>query len=128
MSSEELAKLAQGEIVFLNSDSSKTANESSLIEAAIVFSVSPEIAWKLISKTDDQPKYIDQCKDIKVISKSPGSAREVHSVGNMLITYNYGVIEHYLPESKCLYWTLDASYPKNDVIASNRLLATLPLR
>jgi ribosome-associated toxin RatA of RatAB toxin-antitoxin module len=90
-----------------------------LIEAAIMFSASSETTWKFISKTDDQPKYIDQCKAIKVIKKSPGKSFEVHTVGNWMATYTYGIIENYLPETLCIYWTLDTSYIENDLIALN---------
>lgn len=115
LSSEQLTKLASGEIVFISND--KGDSNNSLIEAAIVFSAPPETAWKLISKTDDQPLYIDDCKDITVINKSPAKAKEVHTVGNWLVTYNYGVIQNYSPESLCLYWMLDTSYSNNDLVA-----------
>jgi hypothetical protein len=119
LSPEQLTQLAKGDIVFLTADDGKHGAKNSLIEAALVFSVSPETTWKLISKTDDQPKYINQCKEIKTITKSPGKACEVHCVGNWMLTYNYGVRECYLPESNCLYWSLDSGYPKNDLIELN---------
>lgn len=117
LSSEQLANLSNGEIVFLNDGIEKAGIKNPLIEAAMVFSASPERTWKLISKTDDQPKYISQCKEIKVVKKSAAMACETHCVGNWLMSYNYGVIEKYFPENKCIYWILDTNYAKNDLIA-----------
>lgn len=112
-SAEQLVNLSNGNIVFHNADNSEDRN--SLIEASIVFDASPEKTWELISKTDDQPLYIQQCKSIKVINKTASKAFEVHCVGNWLATYTYGVIQNYLPEDMCVYWILDTSYSKNDL-------------
>jgi len=116
LSSVQLADLANGEIVFLNADN-KNDNKSSLIEAALVFSATPATTWKLISKTEDQPKYIDHCKEVKVKNRSSARASEVHRVGNSLLTFNYGVIQNYFPEKLCLSWMLDTSYPENDLVS-----------
>src|SRR4051812_25611268 len=66
LTSEQLVKLSKGEIVFLNSDASKSENSLSLVEAVLIFNTPPNLAWSLISKTDDQPKYIDGCLEVKV--------------------------------------------------------------
>jgi len=115
LSVEQLVKLYNGSILFLTTDPAKSGGTSSLTEAAVMFTVPPETAWKLISKTVDQPKYIDGCIEVKVIHTSPGTSYEVRKVGNFMVTYTYGVIQNFLPEKKCLYWSLDTTYAENDL-------------
>lgn len=115
LSTAQLVSLSKGDIVFLSPEKNKAGSKSALTEAAIVFSSSPEEAWKLISKTEDQAVYIDGCIEVKVLFKSPSKANEVHKVGNKLLSFTYGVIQNYLPESKCIYWTLDPGYLENDL-------------
>jgi len=111
LTSEQQEKLSKGEIVFASSDS----GESTLIEAVIIFNVTPETSWKLISKTEDQSLYLNESKEIEVISKTPEKAVEVHTAGVMFMKFVYGVMEYYHPHAMWLRWELDANYPENDL-------------
>lgn len=66
---EQKQKLAQGEII-LPESVVKTPGGKTLIEAALVFNKPPEEVWRLLSKTEDQVKYLDEVKKVTVIFKS----------------------------------------------------------
>lgn len=117
LSKEQKEMLSKEAITVWISDRTNANSKNSLIEAAIIFNNTPETTWKLISKTEDQPLYLDDCKEIKVISKSQDTAVEVHTSGNWLIKLVYGVIEYYNPKDYYLHWTLDTSHPDNGLAA-----------
>lgn len=68
ISAEQQKMLAEGKIVFSTQDKSK---ENSLIEAAIVFNQPIESAWSLLTKVDEQDKYLSEIKKISLVSKNP---------------------------------------------------------
>src|SRR6185436_1984714 len=55
------------------------------------------------------------CKEIKVIKTLPDKCIQVHTVGNWMATFTYGVIQKQEPQNQRLTWTLDSSYPNNDL-------------
>ena len=66
----EKKSLAAGEIV-LPENLIRTESGETMIEAALVFDRPPEDVWRLLSRTEDQVKYIDEVSKISVISKTP---------------------------------------------------------
>ncbi len=116
LSAAQQQEIAKGEVVLLNDGK---GDGNSLIEAALVFNAAPETTWKLLSRTEDQTNYIKECKEIKVISQSPTKAVQVHTVGNALANFTYGVLQYYDPANKYIHWSLDPGYKDNDLTALN---------
>lgn len=110
---DQKVKLVKDGIIAGFSDNNKKNEKNSFIEAAVIFNQSIEITWKLLSKTENQPLYLEESKEIKVVSKKDKVAVEVQTTGNWLIKLVYGVIEYHDPANYALHWTLDASHPNN---------------
>jgi hypothetical protein len=68
ISVEQQKELAGGKIIFSTTDKSK---ENSLIEAAIVFNQPVETTWNLLTRVDEQDKYLAEIKKIKLAGKNP---------------------------------------------------------
>jgi hypothetical protein len=68
ISIEQQKMLSEGKIVFSTKDKSK---ENSLIEAVIVFNQPVESTWSLLTKVEEQDKYLGEIKKIKLASKNP---------------------------------------------------------
>ncbi|MBF0121304.1 MAG: SRPBCC family protein [Desulfobacterales bacterium] len=115
LTEEHKKKLSNGDIIIITTtdNNQKSESRSALIEAAVVFNNKPQKAWELISKTEEQPKYIKECKEIKVVSKTSNQASEVHTVGALFFRVTYGVIQNYDPDHLYMHWILDKNYPKN---------------
>jgi hypothetical protein len=107
---EQLEELKKGRVVFHAAGSQK--GEASLIEAIIVFNKTPQEAWILLSKTEDQVKYIDECIHIRKISGREG--KEVHTIKVLFLTFQYGVLFEFQPEKFYFHWSLDTD-DKNDL-------------
>jgi hypothetical protein len=118
LTKEQKEKLTKEQIIVGFSDDKKEGDKTGLIEAIVIFNNTLETTWTLLSKTEDQSLYLNECKEIKVISKSVNKAVEVHTAGNWLITLVYGIIEYYDPATHSLHWTLDPSHPNNGIDAT----------
>ena len=68
ISAEQQKMLVEGKIAFSTQDKSK---ENSLIEAVIVFNQPIESTWSLLTKVDEQDKYLSEINKIKLASKNP---------------------------------------------------------
>jgi hypothetical protein len=68
ISAEQKKILSEGKIVFSTQDKSK---ENSLIEAVIVFNQPIDSTWSLLTRVDEQDKYLSEINKIKLASKNP---------------------------------------------------------
>ena len=68
ISAEQQKMLAEGKIIFSTQDKSK---ENSLIEAVVVFNQPIESTWSLLTKVDEQDKYLSEIKKLNLASKNP---------------------------------------------------------
>lgn len=104
-------ELAEGRIVFSTTDQSK---DSSLIEAAIVFNKRPEEVWGMISKTEDQIKYLKEIDQLKVVKKDEEKDAIWFKLKIAFIPISYQVNHSFVKERQYFFWSLDPSY-KNDL-------------
>ena len=109
LSDVQIWRLSRGEVI-LPKSVSKTPAGQTLIEAALVFERPPDEVWSLLSKTEDQHKYINEIKKVDVISKE--STRDlveltVRILGNSIV---YRQIHHYDEEALYFDWELDPSF------------------
>jgi len=109
LSDVQIWRLSRGEVI-LPKSVSKTPAGQTLIEAALVFDRPPDEVWSLLSKTEDQHKYINEIKKVDVISKE--STRDlveltVRILGNSIV---YRQIHHYDEEALYFDWELDPSF------------------
>jgi hypothetical protein len=104
-------ELSEGKIVFSTTDKSK---DSSLIEAAIVFNKSPEEVWDLLSKTEDQIKYLKEINKLRIIERNNNLDTMWFQLRIMLIPIKYQINHHYNKDNLYFYWGMDPSY-KNDL-------------
>ncbi|MBP7583800.1 MAG: SRPBCC family protein [Spirochaetes bacterium] len=102
-------QLAAGKIVFATVGSI-AKSDSELIYAAIVFNRPVEETWKLISRTEDQNKYLSSIDDLKIIRKGGPTDNIEFSVSAGPFTKTYRVIHRFSPEKKGFEWGLDPTF------------------
>jgi len=113
LSLEKKQKLAQGKII-LPESAVKTPEGKTLIEAALVFDKPPEEVWRLLSKTEDQAKYIDEVKKLTVIFKSPAEDNLELTIKVLMKTVVYRQIHRFDKKNLYFHWSLDAGF-KSDL-------------
>lgn len=106
-------ELSEGKTVFSTTDDSK---DSSLIEAAIVFNKKPEEVWNMISKTEEQIKYLKEINKLKLIDKKGNRDTIWFQLKIAFIPITYQVNHTFEKEHLYFYWSMDPSY-KNDLKA-----------
>ncbi len=113
LSTEQKKQLEAGKIVFATVGSVSTS-ESELIYAAIVFNQPIEETWRLISRTEDQIKYLSDIDELKIIHKGGASDKIQFTVSAGPFSKTYRVIHRFSPEKKGFEWGLDPSF-NNDL-------------
>ena len=106
LTAEQLKELKKGNVVFYATGSQ--IETASRVKATIIFNKTPQESWDLLSKTEDQVKYLDECIDVRKISEIDG--REVHTIKVFLLTFRYGVRFEFHPEDLKFKWELDPSF------------------
>jgi hypothetical protein len=111
LTADQKKALSQGEIVFATT---KAAGGKELIEAAIVFDKTPKETWALLTQTEKQSRYLDECDNIKVVKRTATESKEVHTVKVAFFTIVYGVLFKFQESEMYFHWWLDPSR-KNDL-------------
>jgi len=110
---QQLAALEAGKVIFSAKD--KFAGEkNALIEAAIIFDKSPEEVFSILYHTEDQVKYLEKIKNIKIVKKenAEDNLEFLLKVAWVDIVYR---AKHYFDKDKhYIHWELDKSF-KNDL-------------
>jgi hypothetical protein len=109
LSDVQIWRVSRGEVV-LPKSVRKTPAGQTLIEAALVFDRPPEEAWQLLSKTEDQHKYIKEIKKVEAISKE--STRDLLELTVRILgkTIVYRQVHHYDADALYFCWELDPSF------------------
>lgn len=113
LTAEQKKQLEAGKIVFATVGS-VTTSESELIYAAIVFNQPLEETWRLISRTEDQIKYLSDIDELKIINKGGASDNIQFTVSAGPFSKTYRVIHRFSPGKKGFEWGLDPSF-SNDL-------------
>jgi len=109
LSAVQKQQLGEGKIVFATVGS-VAKSESELIYAAIVFNQPVEETWRLISRTEDQNRYLSDIDDLKIIRKGGPSDNIQFTVSAGPFSKTYRVIHRFSPEKKGFEWGLDPSF------------------
>jgi hypothetical protein len=107
---EQQKMLAEGKIIFSTTDKSK---ENSLIEAAIVFNQPVETTWDLLTRVDEQDKYLAEIKKIKLTGKNP--VKVEFGLKILFLSIWYQCQYQFDRPNNYFDWHLDPAY-KNDLI------------
>lgn len=110
---EQKQKLAQGKIL-LPEGVVMTPEGKTLIEAALVFEKPPEEVWRLLSKTEDQVKYLDEVKKVIVIFKSSTEDSLELTIRILTKTFIYRQIHRFDEKNLYFHWSLDPGF-KSDL-------------
>ncbi len=110
---EQKQKLAQGEII-LPESVVKTPGGKTLIEAALVFNKPPEEVWRLLSKTEDQVKYLDEVKKVTVIFKSSTGDNLEFTIKLLTKIFVYRQVHQFDEKNLHFRWRLDHDF-KSDI-------------
>ncbi|MEW5901619.1 MAG: hypothetical protein AB1715_09180 [Acidobacteriota bacterium] len=87
-----------------------TPDGKRIVEAAIIFNQPPDKVWSLLSKTEDQSKYLDEVKKSIALAKSPSAdLLEIHT-RILTKTMVYRLIHRFDKSSLYFYWRLDPSF------------------
>jgi hypothetical protein len=114
LTAEQERDLADGKIVFSTTDT-KGERKSSLIEAAVVFDKPPEYVWKLLYRTEDQVRFLEEVDELKIIEKQELQDNLELKLKIVFMTFSYRVIHHFDKDALYMYWGLDPSF-ENDLL------------
>jgi hypothetical protein len=106
---EQQEKLAQGKII-LPESVVKTPEGRTLIEAALVFDKPPEEVWQLLSKTEDQVKYLGDVEKATVVFQGPAEDNIEFKVKILVKTFIYRQIHRFDKKNFYFYWILDPDF------------------
>ncbi len=109
LTAEQKKQLEAGKAVFTSKGSVATS-ESELIYVAIVFNRPVEETWRLISRTEDQDRYLSDIDELKIIRKGGASDNLQFTVSAGPFSKTYRVIHRFSPEKKGFKWGLDPSF------------------
>lgn len=113
LSTAQQQKLAQGQIVFTFTDSSTQAH-AGLIEAAVIFDRSPEETWRLLTRVEDQYKYLKEVAISRAVGQSIPADRVFFTVKAAMVSVDYRVVYTYDQTDAYFHWTLDPGF-RNDL-------------
>ena len=110
LSEVKIWRLSRGEIVLPNSIV-QAPDGRTLIEAALVFDRPTEEVWRLLSKTEDQSKYLAEVQKIVIIFKGPTDDRLEFTTKVLIKTFVYRQCHYFDPQNLYFRWELDPSFP-----------------
>ncbi len=109
LTGEQRKELDRGEIV-LPKSAVETSGDKTLIEAALVLAVPPDEAYLLLSRGEDQVKYLAEVKSVIVISKTPEEEHLEFTTKVMTKTIVYRQITRFEPGHLYIHWRLDDTF------------------
>lgn len=98
--------LDKGKIVFSTTDTGGSA----LIEAAVVFDVSLQETWRLLSKTEDQIKYLKEIYELNIIKTEPALNIQEFKLKIAFLDIVYRVVHRFDEANQYIYWSMDPSF------------------
>ncbi len=101
--------LSSGESV-LTKTISRSGVKRALIEVAVVFNQPIDEVWKLLSNTENQIKYIEELKDLKIIKKAPVEDNIEFMLEFFYIDITYRVIHKFDHANYYYHWGLDPNF------------------
>jgi hypothetical protein len=113
LTAEQRKQLDRGEIV-LPKSAVETPGGKTLIEAALVFSTNPEEVYQLLSRGEDQAKYLKEVKSVVVLAKTPSEEHLEFTTKVMTKTVVYRQITRFEPGHLYIHWRLDDMF-KSDL-------------
>ncbi|MGD0279850.1 MAG: hypothetical protein ABSC11_11150 [Smithella sp.] len=117
LSESQMKEITDGKIVVNTSDDTideTTQAKSSLITAVLIFNKPPEEVFNLLYRSEDQIKFLEELKDVKVISKTDTQNDIEFKTRAAVFTFIYRVIHHFDRNNLYMYWAMDKSF-KNDL-------------
>jgi hypothetical protein len=112
LSEVQIWRLGRGEIVLPDS-LIKTEEGKTLIEAALGFDQPPEEVWRLLSRTEDQGRYLSEVQKVAVITKTPTDDLLEFTIRVVTKTFVYRQSHRFDEKALCLTWELDPSFPSD---------------
>jgi uncharacterized membrane protein len=110
LSDVQILRLSRGEVI-LPKSVLKTPQGQTLIEAAVVFDRPPEEVWNLLTRTEDQRKYLKEVKKVDIIFKEPAGDLLEMTVKILGKTIVYRQFHHFDKGASYFWWELDPSFP-----------------
>ncbi len=106
---EQRRRLASGEIVFTITN--LTGQEHSrLIQAAVIFNQTTEKTWELLSRIEDQVKYLEELEEARVIAKRPQQETVEFKTRFAFLTFINRVNLTFDKEGLNFFWKLDPKF------------------
>lgn len=117
LSEGQMKELLEGKIIVSTSDTvidETTKAKSSLITAAMILNKPPEETFNLLYHTEDQIKFLEEIKDLKIIRKGETQDDIEFKLRAAIFTLVYRVIHNFDRKNLYMYWSLDKDF-KNDL-------------
>jgi hypothetical protein len=114
LTAEQREDLADGKIVFSTTDTDAD-EESTLVEAALIFDEPPEYVWEVLYRTEDQIKFLEEVKEVRIIEKEELQDNIEFKLKVLFMTFVYRLIHHFEQDDLHIHWGLDPSFD-NDLL------------
>jgi hypothetical protein len=117
LSESQIKDLSEGKIIFNTTDSvqnESTEAKSSLITAVMLLDKPPEEIYNILYHTEDQIKYLEEIKEIKIIRKNETQDNIEFKLKILMISLEYRVIHNFDKKNLYIHWALDNNF-NNDL-------------
>jgi hypothetical protein len=114
LTAEQREDLADGKIVFSTTDTN-AEEESTLVEAALIFDKPPEYVWEVLYRTEDQIKFLEEVEEVRIIEKEELRDNIEFKLKVLFMTFVYRLIHHFEEDDLHIYWGLDPAFD-NDLL------------
>ena len=109
LTEEQRQNLDKGKIVFSTTDTG-AQGQNALIEAAVVFNVPLQETWRLLSKTEDQIKYLKEIYELNIIKTGSALNIQEFKLKIAFLDIVYRVIHRFDEANQYIYWSMDPSF------------------
>jgi hypothetical protein len=117
LSESQIKDLSEGKIIFNTTDSVNNESaeaKSSIITAALLLDKPPEEIYNILYHTEDQIKYLEEIKEIKIVNKNEVQDNIEFKLKILMISLEYRVIHSFDKKNLYIHWTMDKNF-KNDL-------------
>jgi len=117
LSESQIKDLSEGKIIFSTTDSANNESKeakSSIITATLLLNKLPEEIYNILYHTEDQIKYLEEIKEIKIIRKSEVQDNIEFKLKILMISLEYRVIHNFDKKNLYIHWAMDKNF-NNDL-------------
>ena len=108
-------RIKNGEIIIANQRAQIKEGGQMLIQAAVIFNVGIDDAFKIVKQTEKQCEFMTSCHKSTLVERTGGEDRVDFEVKLLMWSIKYRVRHHWDDKRYYIWWSLDPEYD-NDIV------------